>query len=185
MIWTALSPILGGITGLLGSWVEKRYELQKSKVDLDTLKENNRLAESLADKEYSRLVKIAEIDVEKLNVTADSDALQASYNVFTAPMTPAGTPLSGGKLWLALLIDSFNNLVRPFSTVYYQVLLGGLTMYTVYYLNTYAPGMLTTDEMKLQLLAILFSIIDMILFLASMSLGWWFGNRGMSVRGKR
>lgn len=185
MIWTALSPILGGITGLLGSFVEKRHEVAKAKIDLEVLKENNRLAKSLADKEYARLVKISEIEVEKMTLTTEAESLQKSYEIFTSAMVPEGTKLTGGKLWLALLVDTFNNLIRPFSTMYYQILLGGLMTYTLYYLNTYAPEMLSTPDLKLQLLAILFAIIDMILFLASMSLGWWFGNRGMSLRGKK
>jgi len=182
---SALTPIIGGITGLWGSKIEKKHELEKARVDLDILKENNRLQESLADKEYNRLVKVSEIEQEKLDTLTSADTLKASYEVFSSPMVPEGTKLTGGKLWIALLVDTFNNLIRPFSTMYYQLLLGCLMGYTIYYLNTYASSMFTTEATKEHLILMFFAILDMILFQASMSLGWWFGNRGMSTRGKK
>lgn len=183
-IISALTPIIGGITGLWGSKIEKTHELAKSKVDLDVLKENNRLAESLADKEYNRLVKISEIDQEKLVVATEAESLQKSYEIFTTPMTPKGTPLTGWRLNLAVGIDAFNNSVRPGSTLYYQMLLGVLMTCAVVYIYIH-PEMFTTPEMQSQLIGIIFALIDMILFQAGMSLGWWFGNRGMAQRGKR
>jgi len=182
---SALTPIIGGITGLWGSKIEKKHELEKAKVDLDILRENNRLQESLADKEYNRLVKVSEIEQEKLDTLSATDTLKASYEIFTSPMVPAGTKLTGGKLWIALACDTFNNLIRPFSTMYYQLLLGSLMVYTIYYINTYASTMFTSDSTKEHLILMFFAILDMVLFNASMSLGWWFGNRGMSIRGKK
>lgn len=184
-IISALTPIIGGITGLWGSKLEKQHELDKAKVDLDVLKENNKFQESMADKEYNRLVKISEIDQEKLELTTASDNLNASYQVFTSAMVPEGTKLAGGKLWLALVIDSFNNLIRPFSTMYYQILLGALMTYTIYFLNTNASTFFTSEALREHLILMFFAILDMVLFQASMSLGWWFGNRGMSLRGKK
>lgn len=184
MILTGLLPILGSALGLIGSVVDKFAEAKKVKAELEVVKENNRHAEVLADKEYARLEKISEIDLAKMQVTVDGEALSKSYEVFTTSMTQ-GQKLTGGKLWFAVVVDTFNNLVRPVSTVYYQILVGSLAAYCIYYLNTYAPDMLKSAEMQKEMLVIIFAIFDAIIFLASTSLGWWFGARGISLRGKK
>jgi len=142
MLLTGLIPLLGGLTGLIGSVVDKFAEAKKAKADLLILKENNRYSEALADKEYARLVKISEIDIEKLTISTDAALQDKSYEVFTAPMVSSGTKLTGWRLSLAVVTDAFNNLVRPGSTVFYQVMMGLLMAYCVYYLDKYAPSML-------------------------------------------
>lgn len=174
-----LSSIIGGVTGLVGSVVNKHYALKEAAQKLEERKVDNAHEALMADKEYARLVKISEIDLTKTELIGQNDAWSKSYEVFTTPLT-SGAKLTGWRLSLATCSDVFNSAVRPLSTVYYQLLMGLLGTYAAWYMYNFQDQFFSSSEYTTQLILIIFSIFDMILFQASMSLGWWFGNRGVS-----
>ena len=177
MAWQLIaSPIIGALGGLAQSWLELKKESAKAQ---------ERAAErahelAVMDREAEIAVKRMTVEQELRNEETQNETFRKSYEVFTKPLLPEGTKLNAAQKWVALFIDSSVTVIRPLCVVYYQLLLAvvaGWAMWILYKDGTPVVEIpFAQDLMK----DIIYSIIG----LSEMTVGWFFGVRGVSRRGK-
>lgn len=154
--------MFGGLTGLIGGIAQKVADYKTKKLELELMQKKTEAeialrkvdAEIMAQ-EWAQRTKIAEVE-------ADSKAFAASFNepeLYSAKVQP-----STKQGWLLIIVDFLRGFVRPFLTLY----MCGVV--TILYLNT--DGGTVNPQ----------SIVDTILYLATLSVSWWFGSRTNSKK---
>ena len=152
--------MFGGLTGLIGGIAQKvaDYKTKKLEIELQDKKAAAEIAMRKVDAEILQQEWTARTKVSEME-TASAD-FQASHNepkLYSENVKP--TQKQG---WLLVLIDFLRGFVRPFLTLYMCVVV------TILYLRT--DGGTVNAQ----------SIVDTILYLATMSCSWWFGSRTTS-----
>lgn len=174
MIQLILGPILGTVGGLFTKWLDLKAEKQKA-----AERDKERAHElTVMDREYTLAEKKLKIESDLKMDEQDAAAFGESYKIFTDKLTPDGAKLKGKQLSFALFIDGFNRLVRPASTVYYQLGVAVLFSWSAWELHLRGVDALTTEQFGGIVTDIIYSIIAM----AETTLFWWFGIRGSSPR---
>lgn len=193
ILGTVLSSILsGGATGLIGILIQRFFDLKSKDQDLKLIALNNKQALDLADKEieksaaeWAARAKIADREVsgrieEAVQDTvareAEAAALvqQASYAADRSTFLTGSVLRSKSRvvLWSMALVDAARGLVRPVLTAY-------LTIVT-YLMYRDMQNLLAQYGEKLPVSTVqdlLLQVISTILYLATVSVVWWFGTR--------
>jgi len=188
-----LSSVMGGgATGLLGIFLQRYFDHKGKAQDLEMVKENNRLAEVLADKENQRVERTAEAqervaDLNRLSAIgqaaeeraaleaqADAAIRNASYENDAARFLTPGVLKSKSK-WVLLsmaIVDAIRGLIRPVLTGY--LVWVSHSMYLDMQALLASKGETLEPAVIKELLVM---IIQTLLYLASMAMTWWFGSR--------
>ena len=164
-----LSPIIGLFGGFLTKWMDLKAEKQKA--DERAAERSHELL--VMDKEYLLAEKKMKVESDLKVEELDAAALGESYKMFTDKMVPDGTKFTRKQISWALVIDGFNRIIRPISTIYYQLLVAVLFSWSAWELHVRGVDALTTAQFGVLVTEIIFSIIGM----AQTTLFWWFGTR--------
>ncbi|WFS64019.1 hypothetical protein LF599_07600 [Pseudodesulfovibrio thermohalotolerans] len=168
-----LSSILsGGVLGVIGSVITNITDTIKRKQEFSQAIEMRKLDIQVMDKEWEYKDRAATREQEVAQEISADDLREASYandkqeystNVKTGPFTG----------FLLVLVDVVRGLIRP-----------GLTIFLIWAVwDTRAEVRGIMDAVNLsgmtasQALGIYGTIVDMILFLGSTAVTWWFGTR--------
>lgn len=170
LIGTIIGPILGGLLGLGTKWLEGREKAADRSHELAVMDKEAALA-------ASRLKLEGELRMEE----ADASAFAASYKFDNERLTPEGSRLSKGQLWLAIGIDALSKSVRPMSTIVYTGATFTILIWCLVSLNRAGQAGLTQAEMA----QIVREVIYAIVYTSETILFWWFGIRGPSKRGQK
>lgn len=172
-----LGPILGTVGGLFNRWIDLKGEKQKA--DEREKERSHELA--VMDKEYAIAERRATLEASIRESEADARAFEASYQFANDRLLPEGSKLSPAQRWLALGVDAFSRLIRPMSTVWYQLALGGVFVWSALELRQRGLEALSAEQFGALVSEIIYSIVA----LAETTLLWWFGIRGTSKRGSQ
>mgnify|MGYP006296004765 FL=1 len=180
-----LSAIFGGIIGLAGSWVRQRFELKKADLDLKRQKMEvddrklERLHElAILDKEADTAERRAKWSLEETSLKGELNAFLESIKSDQAKYATAGVlgNMPDGKaksaaIFLLVAVDFCRGMTRPVIT--------WISTYLVVSVWWRVSGSLFEKiaEDKGTATAIAYRSLDMIFFVAGMSIGWWFGSR--------
>ena len=163
MLWSLIS---GGLTGVLGSTLNNLFDFFKKRQEFKQQVALKKLDLDMMDKEWAYRERVAIMEGEvRMGESADK-ALAASYAADKATYVQASR-------WL-LAVDLVRGLVRPALTVFLIV--------QVYLLQKDINDMVAMQG-GLQALgldkvmSLYASVVDMILYLASTAVAWWFGSR--------
>jgi hypothetical protein len=169
-----LGPLLGTAGGLLTKWID----LKEKKIDLEEKQREREHELAVMEKEYILAEKKMTVESSLRLSEQDAATFNESYKIFTDKLTPDGAKLTKKQLSLTLLVDAFNRLIRPISTVYYQLGVAALFSWSAWELHIRGVDALTAEQFGAITTEIIFSIIGM----AQTTLFWWFGIRGGSSR---
>lgn len=169
-----LGPILGTVGGLFNRWLDLKGEKQKA--DERDKERAHELA--VMEKEFVLAERKATIEAAIRESEAAARAFEASYQFQNDKLLPDGSKLSPAQRWLALAIDAFSRLIRPASTVWYQLVLAGVFIWAALELRRRGLEALTSKQLGLLVADLVYSIVA----LAETTLLWWFGIRGLSKR---
>jgi len=171
------SVVSGGVTGVLGSAIsavisyktqalEYRHELEMEQAARETMKE-----------EWAQRTKIAEIEGETQKDVAATQAFQASIMSDKATYSTgiAFDKLKGGWFYalLMVMVDFLRGIIRPLSTILF------ITMTFIMYFSLKARVEAAGTDPK-ALMDLFNQAVTVILYLATTTVCWWFGARGIS-----
>ena len=173
------SAVFGGLTGLLGGIVNRVG-------DYFTLKENNKQKLAMLDKELD----ITKVEAEKeltlareKNMTdrevAETQALEKSYEADKATYFTSDIQKElpeGAKTITAIamaFVDFVRGLTRPGITLY-MCLLTTLIYIQMQDIIAASGSKAFTPESAIKIIMI---IIDGVIYLTTMAVGWWFASR--------
>ncbi len=167
-----LSLLSGGLLGTIGSLLsnvmdffkvkeQNKQEVKMKQMDLDAM-----------DKEYEYRETAAQLNADVALTESGDDLREATYDHDEAKYSKGMIIKSIFLKAPLVFVDVVRGLIRPALTVY---LIALVTM--VFYMVKAIIDQegLTIDPVEA--LAIFAQVVDMILFLASMAIGWWFGDR--------
>lgn len=190
ILLTLLSGVLsGGATGLLGVLLQRFFDLQNKKLDIEVVKLNHQNALALADKETERArlradadVQQAQEDREARETEADSRSLVASYQHDRAAYLDQGAQkrkgfVGGLVVCLMAAVDFARGMLRPGLTVYLTVIVTIMFHQMLALLE--GIGHVWSSE---QLVPIVTNIVATILYCFTTCVVWWFGSRAKTGR---
>lgn len=171
---SGLSSILGGsITGLVGTALSSVYEYKTRKLDIELAKTKLQNEIELKKVDLELLKAESEAKIEIASVTAagaveveDSKAFRAAIE--SEPKKYAEGPLTHAQNWLMVALDFLRGVIRPSLTLYLVI----ITTIMYFNMKTAADSLLPPDAV-----GIINRIVDMVLFLTSTVVTWWFGTR--------
>lgn len=185
ILGTLLTGILsGGATGLLGVLLQRYFDLQHKKQEIEIVRLNLANSIELAKMESERAqirahadVELADRDLSARVVEADAKAMQAAFDADKATYTEKGYTLRPGWApvvvgFLMGLVDFLRGIVRPGMTLYLCVL--------VTYMFVWVKDLATVYGVKMtpdQVLELMTHIIATILYVFSVCTLFWFGTR--------
>ena len=168
-----LSALMGVGGGLLQRWLQAREQREKAEQDLKAQQARQSFDLAMRDKDHQYMlaeaanaIALADVNAAKERDVAGYQALTASYANDRATYSD-DRPLSGGQLWLLVLVDFVRGLTRP-----------GLSWILVGFLG-WLLWSLPAGGPELQ------TVIDSVRALASTAVGWWFASRQPSGPSKR
>jgi hypothetical protein len=173
------SGIAGGIFGLFGGFLNRLFDWLAIKEKLKADREKYAHELKVLDIETNRDVVVAKEEANARREVAESEALGKSYEgdratYLTASVGSDLPPWARGVIAAAMaFVDFVRGMTRPGITLYLCVLT------TLLYLQIQkiiiaAGGMPITKEMAYGLIV---KIIETVLFLTTMAVGWWFATR--------
>ena len=167
----------GGLTGLIGGVTEKIFAYKARKLALQENREkythevNMKKADAeIMAQEWAARTKVADIEAVAKIDAADAKAFSASFN---EPVRYSQGDLTKKQNWLMVVLDTIRGLVRPGLTLY----LCAIT--TVLYLKAVAfvPGDVSVE----QSMELVEKVTNMILYVTTTCILWWFGSRNKTV----
>ena len=182
-----LSAIAGGLTGFIGSFFQRRHELELKRLDLEEKKSERQHDLDLMDREVQNALKLSEAKLDEIALAGENEGMKASLAADLAGAAYSAAwkdKLGSGKLGSGLAaviafllgcVDVARGAVRPVITVYLVV----KTMQIWEDVLKIGGGMQGLGQEVCRALAL--SIVNMILYLTCTAVGWWFGTRGSAV----
>ncbi len=172
--------ILGPVLGVFGSAIEKWFALKEvqEKAKEKALDRAHELA--VMEKESDLALKRITVEAEVKQSQAEQESFKTSYSFDSDRLTPDGAKLSRGMLWFTVIGDFFCKMIRPVSTVWYQLAVAAIFSWSALELRRRGVEALTTEEFGAVFSHIIYSVIGM----AETTLFWWYGIRRMSTAGK-
>jgi hypothetical protein len=167
-----LSSGLGGIVGLVGSWLTKREERlsQEARFKHEVQMAEIRKEEARFEAEHE--LAMAEKQIERASVEGDIAITKEEVSAFKESLKEQTLKYGG---W----VDALRGLMRPVITVYLLI----IASIIAFKLNNLTGGLETlADDQQTKMLSIYEEVINQVLFLTATAVTWWFGSRPSSVR---
>lgn len=178
MISALTSLISGGATGLLGSVIsnvtdyfeakqKRKHQLEMRKLDLEEMDREYSFQKGMAEQEQNFQLEERSYDIQEKSYDHDSAAYSKGLQI--------------EKWWLKAMlvfVDFVRGLVRPALTIFLIWLVWD-TRHEVQAVID-AAGMSAISPEKA--MATYTMVIDMILYMASTAMAWWFGTRPKSKK---
>ena len=180
----ALSGVLGGITGLFGTWLKTRYETSLAEIRNQTRKDEREHENKMMQLEHNNALAIAEVQRQE---AADRSAARShvqSYRLepqrfsegLEFPDTWFGRRVHEVCSFLLYALDFFRGIMRPGLTVYMAVLVTWVYWDLTLLLETlgvaFDAGQATTMVMM---------IVNTFLYLFTTAFVWWYGDRNRAA----
>ena len=169
------SGVLGGLTGVLGNWLQQRAnaKMKKLEIEADVVRMAHELKIKEADlaimgKEWAGRQGVAIAEASGAEAVAELKAFTNSYNI--GPQYSKGIEPSTGQAWALVALDLFRGSIRPGLTVF----LIAMTAKIYFQAQTLMVAPLITQELASD---IVIKVISTILYLTTSSFMWWFGSR--------
>ena len=170
------SGILGGITGLVGTWVKSRHEVKMFELRSKDRRERQKMQLDSIRLENEGALKIAEVRREEADDTAAGKSLAKSYEMepkrFSEGLKLRGKWMNNLVATLMFLLDFIRGAMRPGLTMYLAILVTLIYWQTIALLETYAIQP-TPD----QAFAMWQLLIGTFVYLFTTVVTWWFGDR--------
>lgn len=178
-----ISTLAGGIFGFLGAKSRQKHDLAVKKLELDEKREENKENEKdrafqldYLKSEADNAEKIAKVQLEEKKFVGDMKALTASIKSDAATYSKGwqdkvGTTGAAIIGFALAMVDVARGLIRPAITVYLVILMSMLW----FQVRNVIIIQLSNDTEFAKTIALI--LINMIIFLTNMSVGWWFGMR--------
>ena len=182
----ASGGILGAIGGIgqaaLQMWQAKQAaEHEREMKILDNGHEKDRWAHDLdvAKFESEAKTKLAEIDSTTQIAVADANALVASMEADKRTYTTDAVVEKFPTLFA--LVDFVRGIIRPWITLYLDLVLTALCIWVTYEMIHYFPELLKGDTLA----DVFKSLVEAVIFMSTTSTMWWFAARGIKVSLKK
>lgn len=171
----------GGLVGLLGSVVSNIFNYKTKKLEAETAvqKASHEIELKKADaaimaQEWAARTQVAKIDADSRESVADAEAFAKSFN---EPVRYSeGVQPTAAQGWLLIVLDTIRAVIRPGLTVYLCVLS------TLLYVDAHKL-LRDNDFGQSNAEALVVKIVEMILFLTTTCVLWWFGTRQKNGNG--
>lgn len=180
------TALFGGITGIVGAWIRNKHDLEVMRFQSAEAAKGRQHDLDLIEREAASAEKIALIQYDETRLTADSNSLQASIESESQGATWSKDWSSKIKgFWAGLiafllaLVDVIRGLIRP-------VITGALVWQTheiFVTILTFVGGLGGLPQATAS--TVIVRVVDMILYLTCMAVGWWFGSRGQAIPSAR
>ena len=172
--------VLGGITGLVGTWLKSKHERDMLKLEMDERQKDREHDLSVMKMEGDNAVRVADIHRQEADDTASGKALEKSYSLepkrysegLAFPDTWYGRVLSSLTAVLMFSLDFFRGMMRPGGTLYMMILNTFIYLQYQEMVETYAIK--PTPE---QAYAITMYFVSSFAYLLTTSFVWWYGDR--------
>lgn len=169
----------GGATGLIGSAVNRYFDLQKAKQDMELAKitfaheiESKQVDFQIMQVEWDGRNKIAVTEADGRSDVADSQAFAASFSTDKATYSNTSKLTTAQNSWM-IFVDGIRGLIRPGLTAYLSAVSTAIWMQQGALLKLQPIPVDAAVNIYQQSTA-------MILFLTSTCVTWWFGSRTKS-----
>lgn len=184
IIGTLLTGVLsGGATGLIGVLIQRYFDLQHKKQDIELVKLQLANSIELARMETERAVRVEEIELEGKFAEADAKIMAASFQHDAAAYLDSAAQrrrgFLGGLITLMMAtVDFLRGILRPGMTAY----LCALVTLMFFWARDLAErhGYHMTAEHAFQLVL---QIVATILYAWTTATLWWFGTRPPKGKG--
>jgi len=169
--------VSGGATGLIGVLIQRYFDLQNKKQDIEALKLNLANSVELSKMESDRARVRADADIQVAETEADAKVLVASYEHDEAKYIDKEALRKPGKIssFIMLMmgfVDFLRGALRPGMTIYLCFLVSAMFAWVKSLAEEY--GIVMTPE---QVLTLITQIITTILYVFTTVTLWWFGTR--------
>lgn len=167
----------GGATGLLGVLLQRYFDLQNKKQDIEALKLNLANSVELSKMESDRARLRAETDIQVAETDADAKVLVASYEHDEAKYIDKESLRKPGKISALIMlmmgfVDFLRGALRPGMTIYLCFLVSAMFAWVKNLADQY--GIVMTPD---QVISLITQIIATILYVFTTVTLWWFGTR--------
>ena len=180
----ALSGFLGGITGILGTWLKRRYETSLARIENQRRKDERDHEIKMMELEHKSALAIAEVERQE---SADKSAARShvqSYKLepqrfsegLEFPDTWFGRRAHEVSSFLLHALDFFRGLMRPGLTVYMAVLVTWVYWDLTMLLDTLGIAFDADQAMTM-----LTMIVNTFLYLFTTAFVWWYGDRNRAA----
>ena len=171
-MFEAITSILsGGLTGILGSAISRYSEFKTRKLELEVELKRGEQDLKQIELESARDVQIAEREAASAALSAEHAALSASQEADRASYLPSAK--TGWTRFFMGLVDVVRGLMRPSITLY----LISLTSWIAYTLYALVQRYQHEAFSATQAFGLWSEVINMVLYLTSAAVLWWFGSR--------
>lgn len=165
------SVLTGGATGLLGVIIQRFADYKNKQLDMQIRVQDRAHELAVMDREWAGRVKVAEVEGASREAVADSGALAESYK--GAFDRFATWDMRREKWWVKawmVFLDVIRGLVRPGLTIYLCAITTMIYVEAQQVLVSTAPDPEAASVMVKH-------IVNVILYLTTTCVLWWFGTR--------
>ena len=167
----------GGATGLIGVLIQRYFDLQNKKQDIEALKLNLAKSVELSKMESERARLRADADMQISETEADAKVMVGSYEHDEARYIDKESMRKPGKISALIMlmmgfVDFLRGSLRPGMTIYLCFLVSAMFAWVKTLAEQY--GIVMTPE---QVLTLITQIIATILYVFTTVTLWWFGTR--------
>jgi len=181
-----LSTIAGGLFGFVGSWLQKKQELEVLKLQYADKKSEREHEfqtmqyEASSEQELERIKgaiakELAEERTKMVETSAEYSALEKSYSndkrSWSNNVKLTGLWRNLGNFTL-ICVDVFRGIIRPAITTY--------AMFFLTYMFIKFQGSITKLTQD-QIFQLLLCVMNASLFITTKSVVWWYGSRGKNI----
>lgn len=167
------SILSGGATGLLGVVANGIFGWLKERGEREERLEMRRLSIQHAQLEFESRERIVDREQDARELVSSDELRRSSYSQDKATYS-RGIQLTTSQGWLMVLVDFLRGMIRPVTTVYLIALVTAIYITTHIFLKGLAVAQhINTANMLEQQR----EIISTVLYLCTVCVTWWFGDR--------
>jgi hypothetical protein len=170
--------ILGPILGLVGSGVEKFFELKTERLKAEERQKDRDHDLAVMDKEADLALKQVTVEGRIRQDEAAAKSFSDSYQFANDKLISDDAKMSRGQLNWIVAVEVISKAIRPLSTIWYQLLVAVVFGWSAWMLVRTGAQAFTAKEATAIFREVIFSIIGM----AETTLFWWYGIRRMSKK---
>jgi len=192
LLGTLLTSVLsGGATGLLGILVQRWFDMKSEGQKIEIIKLNHQNAKEMRQLELIQLQKtiegkiavaqeereaiIGQAHAEERARAYEADAVMFKASVDADRATYLDHAAQQKYTWAAFamgMVDWARGMVRPILTAYLVIVAHLMFNWAREFTEKYGTGLTASDAKD-----ILLKIIEVLLYLATVAVVWWFGTR--------
>ncbi len=170
--------ILGPIVGIVGSFGEKFFEHKQAVLEASERAKDRQHDLDVMQVEGDLADKRIRVEGEMAVNQIDAQTFGENYKSANTSLVPEGSELTKTQLSWVLAVEIFCKMIRPTTTVMYQVAIAIIFGWSAYNISKAGGDFFTGAEFNEMFKHLVYSIIG----LAETTLLWWYGIRRMSKK---